>query len=116
MADLAPLLEVVEPILLGFLVVGVNLSAELLRVLLKDFLLFLFNASLLLFNLLLFLDDAEELISFLLGLFSKTGLSLEELALTSILHILKHFLFVLQVPTFLLAGSSLSLFEGSLRS
>jgi len=116
LADLASLLEIVESVLLGFLVVSVNLSTELLRVLLKDLLLFLLDASLLLFNLLLFFDDAKELVALLLGLLGQAGLSLEELALASILHILKHFLFVLQVPTFLLAGSSLTLFEGSLRS
>lgn len=95
MADLASLLEIVESVLLGFLVVSVNLGAQLLRVLLEDLLLFFLNVSLLLFNFLLLLDDSEELIALLLGLLSQTGFALKELALTGVFHILKHLLLVL---------------------
>jgi hypothetical protein len=116
LANLATLLEVVESVLLGLLVVSVNLSTELLRVFLKDLFLFLFNVSLLLFHLLLFLNDAEKLISLLLSLFGEAGLAFEELSLASLFHILKHFLFVLEVPTFLITSSSLALFKGSLSS
>ena len=116
LADLASFLEIVKSILLRLLVVGVNLGAELLGMLLKNFLLFLFNVSLLLFYFLLLLDYAEEFVTLLLSLLGKAGLSLKELSLASLFHILKHFLFVLEVPTFLLTSGSLALFEGSLRS
>ena len=84
--------------------------------LLKHFLLFLFNVSLLLFHFLLLLDNAEEFITLLFSLFGKASLAFKELSLASLFHILKHFLFVLEVPTFLLTSGSLALFEGSLRS
>lgn len=102
--------------MLGFLVVGVNLSAQLLRVLLKDLLFLLLNVALLLLNLLLLLDDAEELVSLLFGLFGKASFALEELALASFLHILEYLLFVFQVLTFLLASCTLALLKGSLRT
>ena len=116
LANLASLLEIVKSVLLRLLVVGVNLGAELLGMLLKNLLLFLFNVSLLLLYFLLLLDYAEEFVTLLLGLLGKACLALKELSLASLFHILKHFLFVLEVPTFLLTSGSLALFEGSLRS
>ena len=62
----------------------------------------------------MFLDNAEELVSLLLGLLGETGLSLEELTLSGILHILEHLLLVLQIPTFLLTCGTLALFKGTL--
>lgn len=87
-----------------------------MRVLLKNVLLFLFNASFLLFNLLLFVDYAEELVTLLLGLFSETGLSLEELSLSSVFEITENLLFMLKVSSFLISCLSLAFFEGTFGS
>jgi hypothetical protein len=62
--------------LLALVVVLLDLGTELERVLLEDFLLFLLNAALLLLNLLLFVDNSEELVTLLFGLFGKALLSL----------------------------------------
>lgn len=116
MANLATLLQIVEAVLLALLVILLDLSAELQRVLLEDLLLFFFNAALLLFDLLLFVDDAEELVTLLLGLFGEAGLSLKELSLSGVLKVAKDLLLVLEVSSFLVTGLSLTLLEGALGS
>lgn len=66
--------------MLGLLVVALNLGAQLEGVLLEDIFLFLLDAALLLLDLLLLVDDAEELVAFLLRLLREALLALEELA------------------------------------
>ena len=82
--------------------------------LLQHILLFLLNKSLLLFNLLLFLYYAEELVTFLLSLLSEASFTLEELSLARIFHITKHLLLVLEVTALLFTSLALTLFKCTL--
>ena len=100
--------------MLGLLVVALNLGAQLEGVFLEDLFLFLLNAALLLLDLLLLVDYAEEFVALLLGLLSKALLALEELALARVLHIAEHLLLVLHVTALLVASLALALLEGAL--
>lgn len=66
-----------------------DLSAQLIRVLLQHIFLLLFNAALLLLHFLLFVDNSKEFITFLLRLLGESLLSLKELSLASLLHVSK---------------------------
>ncbi len=81
---------------------------------LKDIFFFLFDVALLLLDFLLLLDDAEELISFLLGLLGKALLALEELSLAGVFHVTEDLLLVLKVPSLLIASLALAFLEGTL--
>lgn len=116
LANLATLLQVVEAVLLRFLVVLLNLRSQLLRVFLKDLFLFLFNSSLLFLDLLLLLDDTEELVALLLSLLRETLFSLKELSLSGVFEIAEDFLLVLEISSFFFSGLAFSLFESALSS
>lgn len=116
LADLPSLLEIVKAVLLGLLVVGLDLRAELVRMLLKNFFLFLLNSSLLFLNFLLFLNDSEELITLLLCLLGEALLTFKELSLTGVLKISQDFLLVLKVASLLFTSLALPFFKGTLCS
>jgi len=89
LADLATLLQIVQAVLLALLVVCMDLSAQLIRVLLQHIFLLLFNAALLLLHFLLFVDNSKEFITFLFRLLGESLLSLKELSLASLFHVSK---------------------------
>jgi hypothetical protein len=93
-----------------------DLRAELVRMLLKNFFLFLLNSSLLFLNFLLFLNDSEELITLLLCLLGEALLTFKELSLTGVLKISQDFLLVLKVASLLFTSLALPFFKGTLSS
>jgi hypothetical protein len=109
-------LQIIQALLFLHLLVLQDLSANSSCMLLKHTFLFHFNSSFLFLNLLLLIQNSDEFISLLFGLFSQSRLLLIELSLPCFLQILQNLLSILHLPSFFVSSLSLALLKGSLRS
>jgi len=116
LSDLSSLLEIIKSLLFLDGIVFSDLATDFVRVLHKSVFLLLLDLSLLVFNLLLFLDLIHVVLALNSGLLSKTRLLLWELFLSGNLKIGLDSLSLLGLESFPLPGLSLTFLECSLSS